>query len=46
MSEVDEALAVSSLPSLLLLENSGVHLFLKEDGSHDPEVLVSESSDL
>lgn len=46
VSEVEDALAVSSLPSRLLLENSGVHLFLKEEGSHEPEVLVSESSDL
>lgn len=44
--EVDDDLAVSSLPSRLLLEKRGVHLFLSEDGSHEADDLVSESSDL
>lgn len=42
VSEV-EILADSSLPSLLLLENRGVHLFLKDDDNQDPVLLLSES---
>lgn len=42
VSEV-EILADSSLPSLLLLEKRGVHLFLKEDDSQDPVLLLSVS---
>jgi len=41
-SEV-EILADSSLPSLRLLEKSGVHLFLKDDDNQDPVLLLSES---
>lgn len=42
VSEV-EILADSSLPSLLLLEKRGVHLFLKDDDNQDPVLLLSES---
>lgn len=41
-SDVD-ILEDSSLPSRLLLENKGVHLFLSEEDNHGPEFLPSDS---
>lgn len=38
--------ADSSLPSLLLREKSGVHLFLNEDDNHELELLLSDPVDL